>query len=677
MRLSTGVKGARPVAALLLAASLLLPAAGPVAAADPVVLTVGTTQDLDSTNPFNTALVSGYEAFQLTYDLLTNFNEDASPGPGFADTWVRSPDRVTYHIRDGMKWSDGTPATSKDVCYSWGLAMAAIADDKNVGLGYLDPNVKDAGVTKIACPDDSTFIAYTTDQSDRVFQVYVPILPEHVYGQVDYKKMADEKFDAPLVGTGPYTFAEWKTGQFARFVRNPNYWGQQGFEDQVVIRFFPDNADAMFQALKNGELDYAHNVNPDQFKQLQANPLYKTVAGKANGWTQLAFNTYGTGTGKTIPNGGPSTKALLDPAFRDALGYAIDKPTLVARVLGGFGDVGTTIVPPVLSEWHVEPDQPRTFDIELAKSKLDAAGYKLDANGSRLDKEGKPIKLRLYAPDSEASYAKSAEFVKDWYGQLGIVVSTQVLTGAALGELILPPEAGGTAKYDIELWGWGGNPDPNALLQIFRCDAIGGTSDSQYCNPEYDKLYDQQLKEAGAQRKATLAQMQNLIYNEAPYDILYYDANLDVYRTDRFAGWENMPASGTPLFTYGDLNYTLLTDATIAPSPSPSEASGTPAASAATSTGTPAGSAAAATPVPAPSADPGSTSGGGSSGLLLGGLVLVVVIVVVGWPDRQPPPADHRVRRGRVAPRDPGQAPGVGGGGPRRSRSTGPLSRHP
>ena len=623
------LKAMRLVAATALGLSLLLPAAAPVVAADPVTLTVGTTQDLDSTNPFNTYLVSGYEVFQLTYDLLTNFALDTSPGPGFADSWERSPDKVTYHIRDGMKWSDGTPATSKDVCYSWGLAMAAIADEANIGAGYLDPNVKDAGVTKIECPDDSTFVAYTTDQSDRIFQVYVPILPEHVYGKVDYKQMADEKFDAPLVGTGPYSLVEWKTGQFARFVRNANYWGQQGFEDEVVIRFFPDNADAMFQALKNGELDYAHNVNPDQFKQLQADPLYKTVAGSANGWTQLAFNTYGTGTGKTIADGGPSTKALLDPAFRDALGYAVDKVALVDRVLGGFGDVGTTIVPPVLMDWHVEPDVPRSFNIELAKSKLDAAGYVLDASGARLDKEGKPIKLRLYAPDSEASYTKSAEFVKDWYGELGIAVSTQVLTSAALGELVLPPEADGTAKYDIELWGWAGNPDPNALLQIFRCDAIGGTSDSQYCNPEYDKLYDLQLTQAGEERHATLARMQNLIYDEAPYDVLYYDANLDVYRTDRFAGWQNMPQNGTPMFTYGDLNYSLLTDATAAPSPAPSVATESPAASGDAGSAAPTTSAAPATPVPSPAT--GSTSDGGSSTLLIAGLVgLIVIVIVVG-----------------------------------------------
>jgi peptide/nickel transport system substrate-binding protein len=607
----------RLVGATVLASAVLFPAAAPVTAADPVVLTVGTTQDLDSTNPFNTYLVVGYEAFQLTYDLLTNFNEDTSPGPGFADSWERSPDKVTYHIRDGMKWSDGTPATSEDVCYSWGLALAAIADDTNIGAGYLDPNVKDAGVTKVECPDPSTFIAYTTDQSDRIFQIYVPILPKHVYGDVDYVKMADEKFDAPLVGTGPYQLVEWQTGQFARFVRNPNYWGPQGFEDEVVIRFFPDNVDGMFQALKNGEIDYAHNVNADQFKQLQSDPLFGAVDGKANGWTQLAFNTYGTGTGKTIPDGGPSTTALLDPKFRDALGYAVDHQALVDRVLGGFGDPGTTIVPPVLSDWHVQPDNLRTFNIDLAKQKLDEAGYKLDGDGKRLDKDGKPITLRLYAPDSDANYAKSAEFVKDWYGQLGIGVSTQVLTSAALGELVLPPEGDGTAKYDIELWGWAGNPDPNALLQIFRCDAIGGTSDSQYCNPEYDKLYDLQLTQAGAERKATLAQMQNLIYDEAPYDILYYDSNLDAYRTDKFAGWQNMPENGTPMFTYGVLNYSLLTDATAVPSAEPSNAA-------------PSGSSGSEA-TPTPSAGGGdSTSGSGDNTLLIGGLVVIVIVVVVG-----------------------------------------------
>jgi peptide/nickel transport system substrate-binding protein len=613
-------------AAVALAIAALLPAGAPAAAAG-VVLRVGTTQPIETSNPWNSYLVSEYEAFELTYNLLTDFDQNAKPTAGFADSWERSPDRVTFHIRDGMKWSDGTLATSKDVCFSWGLALKAIQDKKSIGYGYLEPGLKDAGVTAIECPDDSTFVAHTTDQSDRIFQIYVPILPEHIYGKNTYKDIDKEKFNGPLVGTGPYTLAEWKTNQFARFVRNPNYWGEQGFADEVVMQFYGD-ADTMVQALKSGELDYAHGVNPEQFKQLQADPAFTAVAGKANGWTQLAFNTYGTGTGKTIENGGPSTKALLDPAFRDALGYAVDKAQLVERVLGGFGDVGTTNIPPALSEWHVEPDNPRTFDLELAKQKLDAAGYVLNGDGKRLDKEGKPIELRLYFPKTDDVYAKAAQFVQEWYGELGIEVTLQAFGSGALANIVLPPEGDGKAKYDIELWGWAGSPDPQALLEVFRCGAIGTTSDSQYCNPAYDDMYEKQAKEAGETRHATLAQMQNLIYDEAPYDVLFYDANLDVYRNDKFAGWENMPPDGTPMFSYGTLGYTKLRDATAEPPATP-EAPSAPASEGPAQSEAPG----AQTAAPSPSASTGSgdaASGSGSNTTLLLALIAVVVVVVAG-----------------------------------------------
>lgn len=616
MRSSQRRRGAGLLAMLAITGSVILVGvASPVAAADPVVLTVGTTQDLDASNPFNTELVVGYEAFELTYQLLVDFDKDAHPAPGFADSWERSADRVTFKIGADRKWSDGEPATSDDACYSWGLALAANKDESYIGSGYLDPGTKDAGVTKVECPDPQTFIAYTTDPSDRIFQIYVPILPKHIWGKDDYKKIGDETFDAPLVGTGPYTLAEWKTGQFARFVRNPNWWGSKGFEDEVVLRFFPDNTDTMVQALKSGELDYAHGVNSDQFKQLQADTAtYTAVAGAANGWTQLAFNTYGTGTGKTIKNGGASTKALQDAAFRDALGYATDHQLLVDRVLGGFGDPGDTVVPPVLTDFHVTPDSPRTFNIDLAKQKLDAAGYVLN-DGKRLDKEGKPINLRLYYPNTDDNYKKVAQFVEEWYGQLGIGVTHQSFDSDTLTDLLLPPEGGGTAKYDIELWGWSGSPDPNGLLYVFLCNQIGTSSDSLWCNKQYDDLYAKESKEGGAERKATLAQMQNLVYNEAPYDVLYYDANLDVYRNERFAGWQNMPSNGTPFFSYGILNYTILTDATAVPTPGPTVVA----------------TAGATAPPATQGPSTGGTSGSGVSPTLLIVLVLVVIVVIGGW----------------------------------------------
>jgi peptide/nickel transport system substrate-binding protein len=619
MRSTTSRRATGLLATLVLTGSIALVGVAPAAAADPVVFVAGTTQDFDSSNPYQAALVSSYEAFQLTFNLMVDFGTDAEPVPGFAASWDRSPDSVTFHIRPGMKWSDGEPATSEDACFSWQLALDAIADESNIGLGYLDTNLSDAGVTKVECPDPLTLIASTTDQSDRIYQIYLPILPKHIYGKYDYKQIGAEDFkgfDAPLVGTGPYTLVEWKTGQFMRFTRNPNYWGPQGFADEVVLQIF-SSSDTMVQALKSGDLDYAHGVNADQFKALQTEPNIATTAGSANGWTQLAFNTYGTGTGKTIKNGGPSTKALLDPAFRDALGYAVDKPLLVDRILGGFGDVGTTIVPPVIPAFHVEPDNPRHFDIALAKQKLDAAGYPLDANGKRLDKEGKPIVLRLYMPDSDENYPKAAEFIKDWYGQLGVDVQTQVFDSDTLINILLPPEADGTAKYDIELWGWAGNPDPNGLVSVFKCDEIGNLSDSQWCNADFDKMYAEESALAGEARKAVLAKMQNLVYDQAVYDILYYDANLDAWRTDQFAGWRNSPSNGTPLFTYGVLQYTLLSDASAVPTAGP--------------TATPAAGSSAAPVTPAPSATPGNTSGSGDATVPIIIVVLIVLVVAGGW----------------------------------------------
>ena len=113
--------------------------------------------------------------------------------------------------------------------------------------------------------------------------------------------------------------------------------------------------------------------------------------------------------------------------------------------------------------------------------------------------------------------------------------------------------------------------------------------------------------------------MQNLVYDEAPYHILYYDAELHAYRTDKFAGWTNQPTEGgTPLFGYGSLGYTLLTDASLAPSPAPTESAAAPSAGSA------------ATPAPSTGGTPAPASSSGDSTTLLVVGAIVVIAVVVG-----------------------------------------------
>ncbi len=246
----------------------------------------------------------------------------------------------------------------------------------------------------------------------------------------------------------------------------------------------------------------------------------------------------------------------------------------------------------------MEPTTLRTFDIETAKQKLEAAGYVLDGQGRRLDKEGKALNLRLYMPDSEEFYATSAQFVQDWLSQLGIKVTTQVFDSGTLTQLMLPPEAGDPANkadYDLFIWGWGGDVDPNSLLKIFLCSSIGSTSDSNYCNPRYDELFElQNTATSDEERKGYIAEMQQIIYDDAPYHVLFYDATTIAYRTDRFTGWKNQPASnGVPLFGYGSYGYWQI-KAAAAETPAPT-ASAAPGASG--------------EPTPAPSGDGGTGDG--------------------------------------------------------------------
>ena len=110
------------------------------AAADDKVLRIGTLQDLDSINPYGTILGVGYEAFELSFDQLVGFGPNVEPIPAYATSWERNPDGKswTFKFRPDLKWSDGTPATSADACFSWQLAVDAQKDGSYIGAGYLD-----------------------------------------------------------------------------------------------------------------------------------------------------------------------------------------------------------------------------------------------------------------------------------------------------------------------------------------------------------------------------------------------------------------------------------------------------------------------------------------------------------------------------------------------------------
>jgi len=136
---------------------------------------------------------------------------------------------------------------------------------------------------------------------------------------------------------------------------------------------------------------------------------------------------------------------------------------------------------------------------------------------------------------------QAARLLKEMTAPIGVEFKVRIVSVDKLTELTVREVDGKMAPdFDTFIWGWGGDPyDPGILLNLLTTSAIGGSSDSFYANPEYDRLYDQQSGEFDtAARKAIVQQMIELTQRDLPYLVLTVDPVLQAYRTDRVGGVE-------------------------------------------------------------------------------------------------------------------------------------------
>ena len=616
---------------------------------DERTLRVGTTEEFDSINPNLAFIGSSAEASLLQYDTLVGFGPDLEYAPtGFAEAWSLDGTTWTFTIRDGMRWSDGQVADANDVAFTFQYLLSSM-DPTYIGpwapqgndlpragatRGDRRPDhplslygrvlVEVVGLRSVQLVDDHTVTLTTAEPTTLLLGAMVPVLPAHIWSIVPFSSAAtDIATSTPVIGTGPFQIDEWQRGTVARFVRNGFSWREEPYIDAVEFRFYRDES-AMAAALRRGEIDYARGVASGDFDGLDDDPEIVGVQGAASGFTHLAFNTYA----KPIDGGGASTTAVRDPAFRDALGYALDPEAIIDAAVDGHATPGTTLIPPAVVPFHIEPSRPRRFDAEEARDRLEAAGYRdSDGDGVREDLDGKPIDLGLVYPTSDRRFASAAIAVASQWDAVGVGVTPKGLEPDPLEELLYTPEAGGTAEYDVELWSWRGSPDPDFLLSLLTTAEIGGYSDSNYANPAYDTSFAAQRHATTVEeRQRVVRRMLDLAYDEAPYLILFYDDELHAQRTDRFGPWTTQPRDGgVSLFTAGVEGYLdLVPAATLAtPSPPPSPT-------------------VAASPMPSPSAPttgPGAAFGLTDTALGLAGALIAVAavtLVVIG----------RRIRRG-------------------------------
>ncbi|HET6294717.1 MAG TPA: ABC transporter substrate-binding protein, partial [Kribbella sp.] len=305
------------------------------------------------------------------------------------------------------------------------------------------------------------------------------------------------------------------------------------------------------------DIDLIGRLAPPDFQALQGdgNIVQWNTEGRRASYLQINHGAT-TSDNKPIGDGHP---ALKDPLVRQALHHALDKQKLVDEVQNGLArPADGSIVPPMYKDffWEATGDEKVTFDVAKANKILDDAGYKKGADGIRTMPDGsRKLQFRFSIHTDTPIEDKLAEYLTGWLKDIGITLTTKRLDSSKFTE-----ETGTTALFDIAISGWSVNPDPEEVLATHLCSrrptasGEGGGTESFYCDPQFEQLYQQQQKELDRTKRAgIIKQMEERLYTDAPVIALYYPNDLEGYRKDRIASITSIPEDKGML--YGGSSY--------------------------------------------------------------------------------------------------------------------------
>ncbi|MFE6735361.1 ABC transporter substrate-binding protein [Microbacterium sp. NPDC057650] len=509
--------------------------APPSSKSDAKTLRIATSGFVDSFNPFTSIYLTPTNILRYTYEFLVqNSQEDGSPTTGLAEKWEPTEGGTvwTFTLQDGLKWSDGEPITSADVAYTY----QSMIDDPAMGVangGLL------ANVSSIETPDDKTVVLNMKEPQASNPGVEIPVVPKHVWEKID--NPAEYANDKDVVGSGPFLLESYKANQSIVLKANKEFWKGAPKIDKIQYIYYT-NSDAQVQALRSGDVDMVTGLTSTQFEALDGVKGITTHSGQGRRYTALSFNVGAkTQDGTPYGNGNP---ALQDEAVRQAIRLGTDTKTLLDKVLGGYGVEATSFIPASYPKWALPADDKAImkFDPDAAKQKLEEAGWKAGADGIR-EKDGKKLQLRMFVDSSAPLEQSTAEYFVPWMKDIGIAIKVE----SSDTDTISAETTKG--NYDMYVSGWSQGADPDYQLGINTCsglatktDGTGGTSQDGWCDPEFDKLYNEQHTELDeSKREDIVRQMLEMNYTATPQIAIWYANSLEAYRSDRFQDFSYMP----------------------------------------------------------------------------------------------------------------------------------------
>jgi len=426
-------------------------------------------------------------------DSLVDEGENLETVPRIATSWEFSEqDRVlTFHLRQGVRWHDGTPFTSRDVLFTYRRTI-------DPASGARADQFQD--VQEVTAPDDFTVKVRFRQPTVLALDMWkVPLLPEHLS---EGARAAPNSPSHPI-GTGPFRFVRSERGREIVLEANPEYFLGRPYLDGMVFRVIPAPA-TQFQALLTGETDWSpipaaewpkQSSRPEFRKQFQIFE-YPALFLYYIGWNERGA-------------------LFSDARVRQAMTLALDRQGFVDKVSHGAGIAAAGTFHP--GHFGFDPAlKPLPYDPEKAAKLLDEAGWRLTPQGVR-QRGNRVFRFTLLIFQGDPMQQQIASLLADSSGRLGVQMEIKVLDFPALLERM--------HRHDFEAvlsgWALSSNPDPTALL---HSDPVLGPSNYVgYSNPEMDHLLlDSRHATDPDKRREIYRRLQELQSRDQPYTFLFF-----------------------------------------------------------------------------------------------------------------------------------------------------------
>jgi peptide/nickel transport system substrate-binding protein len=526
MRRRAGSRALHWLLALILA-GIVLPALGQPAAAQRgagETLRLFYWQAPTVLNPHLSAGTKDLSASRITYEPLASYDRDGTLVPFLAaeipslENGGVAPDArsVTWKLKQGVQWSDGTPFTADDVHFTF--EYVTNPDVASTSLANY------AMIERVEVVDDYTvtihFVDVTPAWSLPFVGVQGMIIPRHVFADFAGANAQEAPANLVPVGTGPYRVVEYRTedvlviGEDAvstiKVIYEPNPFYREPdkpFFSRVELQ--GGGGDALFalQTVMDDQIDFAWNTQADDatLEAFEADGNHKALV-SFDAFTERIMINFTDPNAETADGERSSMQSphpfLTDKRVRQAIALAVDREA-IAALYGRGGRATTNIL--------VQPpgyDSPNTqafgvFDLERAAALLDEAGW-VDSDGDGVrDKDGVKMSL-VFLTSISATRQGAQEIVKAALESIGVEVQLKSVDSSIF--LGPPGESTNTRRQfyaDLEEFAFSNkNPDPAAYMQAWTCEESAQMANnwslsnwSRYCNPAYDELYAQAARE--------------------------------------------------------------------------------------------------------------------------------------------------------------------------------------